>query len=99
MSVEFLLKNVEAFEAVLANRNKFSVKSLKAVERAAFGHGQNFVDAKRIAKTRKLGSLRMAEGFCNLRVWLRQNALVGKEHAQPSSAQLMLGSVCACLRL
>lgn len=63
MSVELLLKNVEALEAVLANRNKLSVKSLKAVERAAFGHGQNFVDAKRIAKTGKFGSLRMGEGL------------------------------------
>lgn len=49
MGVELLFEDVEALEAVFANRNKLSVKGLEGVERADFGHGQIAVNNRRIA--------------------------------------------------
>lgn len=40
MSIELLFENMQALEAVFANGNKLSMKSLKGFERANFGHGQ-----------------------------------------------------------
>lgn len=53
---------MKALEAVLANRNKLSMKSLEAVERAAFGHCQKFVDIGRIAMARD-PYIQMMEGL------------------------------------
>lgn len=50
MGIELQFKDVEALEAMLANSDELSMKSLEGVQGGGFGHSRCLVDNQRIAR-------------------------------------------------
>lgn len=79
MSIELLLEDVHALEAVFTNGHKLSMESLKGFEGGGFGHDQKFAEGWGIATASgRIPSdlLRIAMGVVTMASWRCEGVLV-----------------------